>query len=73
MNPNEAISLPDSEKTKAIDVMIIMNDNMRSPASGVNVCIYNAFGYTADQRKDRCAKHGGCCATCIAALVDEEG
>jgi hypothetical protein len=66
--------LSNSEKTKAIiDVMIIMNDNMRSPASGVNVCIFNAFGHTADQRKDRCAKYGGCCATCIAALVDEEG
>lgn len=60
-------------KTASFDVLEEMNRCMRNPAAGVNVCIFNAFGHTADQRKDRCAKYSGGCAMCIAALLDEEG
>ena len=48
-----------------------MNAHLRSPASGVNVCIFNAHGATADERKARCAEHAGHCAACIAALLEE--
>lgn len=48
-----------------------MNDNLRSPASGVNVCIYNGLGADATGRKDRCNEHKGNCAACIAALLNE--
>lgn len=60
-------------RMSAFDVITDMNDSMRNPAAGVNVCIYNCFNnHTADQRKDRCAEFGGVCNNCIAALMNEE-
>ena len=57
---------------REIDLMKRMNDNLRKPASGVNVCICNGFGYTADERKERCAEFCGNCGTCIEDLLDKE-
>ncbi len=60
-------------RTAAFDILSDMNRCMRNPAAGVNVCIFNAFGNTADQRKERCAQYSGNCSMCIAALLNEEG
>lgn len=57
---------------RELDLMKRMNDNLRKPASGVNVCICNGFGYTADERKERCAEFCGNCGTCIDDLLDKE-
>ena len=59
-------------RTAAFDILADMNRCMRNPAAGVNVCIFNAFGNTADQRKERCAQYSGNCSMCIAALLNEE-
>lgn len=60
-------------RTAVFDILADMNRCMRNPAAGVNVCIFNAFGNTADQRKERCAQYSGNCSMCIAALLNEEG
>lgn len=57
---------------RELDLMKRMNDNLRKPASGVNVCICNGFGYTADERKERCAEFCGNCSGCIEDLLDKE-
>lgn len=57
---------------RELDLMKRMNDNLRKPASGVNVCICNGFGFTADDRKERCAEFCGNCSGCIEDLLDKE-
>ena len=57
---------------RELDLMKRMNDNLRTPASGVNVCICNGFGFTADDRKERCAEFCGNCSGCIEDLLDKE-
>lgn len=57
---------------RAIDLLKRINTNLQKPASGVNVCICNGFGLTADKRKERCAEHCGNCSECIESLLDEE-
>lgn len=59
-------------KTAPIDILTMMNNSMRGGATGVNVCIFNAFHHTADERKVRCEKHCGNCGQCIASMLDEE-
>lgn len=57
---------------RELDLMKRINTNLRKPASGVNVCICNGFGYTADERKERCAEFCGNCSGCIEDLLDKE-
>lgn len=67
------MKIKDKMATKEpIEILIDMNNSMRSPSAGVNVCIYNCFNHTADQRKERCEEFKGCCLNCIAALMNED-
>lgn len=59
-------------KVSMYDFLAGLNVHMQEPSSGVNVCIYNAFGHTAGERVDRCAKHGHSCSQCLQAYLDEE-
>lgn len=59
-------------KEAPFDILDKMNRNMRNPAAGINVCVFNCFGnHTAEDRKNRCAEYCGNCSNCIAAMLDE--
>jgi len=60
------------KNTPIAEVLGELNANLRLPASGINTCIYNAFGFDADSRKERCSRYKGRCEDCIKDILSEE-
>ena len=59
-------------KVSTYDLLADLNVHIQAPSAGVNVCIYNAFGHTADERVARCKKYNHSCSQCLQEYLNEE-
>lgn len=56
--------------TNLYDMLVEMNNNMRTYASPVNPCIYVALGHK--NRLSRCSKYNNECTKCIEEYLNQE-